>query len=81
MLSFLVPVLFTFYIQGVLKKLKISGAKRLKSGSLNLLESSGPVQIRNWIASPPSVYSVLEEAHPTFVLKLLSKFQAIFFIN
>jgi hypothetical protein len=30
MLPFLVTVLFTFYIQGVLKNLKNSGAKRLR---------------------------------------------------
>jgi hypothetical protein len=40
MLPFLVPVLLTVYIQGVLKKLKNSGAKRLNPGCLALEPSS-----------------------------------------
>jgi hypothetical protein len=35
MLPFLVPVLFTFYIEGVLKNLKNSGAKRLKTNTMH----------------------------------------------
>ena len=33
-LTYLVPVLFTFYIQGVLKLKKNSGAKRLRAESI-----------------------------------------------
>jgi hypothetical protein len=37
MLPFLVPVLFTFHVQGVLKNLKNSGAKRLKSKCVSFI--------------------------------------------
>ena len=55
--TYLVPVLFTFYIQGVLKLKKNSGAKRLKESTVMLLyikDKSKSVPLQAWIVPESS---------------------------
>ena len=48
-LTYLVPVLFTFYVQGVLKLKKNSGAKRLISGFSNMYAFPIYVYFENYL--------------------------------
>ena len=58
MLTCLVPVLFTFYIQGVLKLKNNSGAKRLRVKIVHLVERSELIKLVVWFMREEKLYRV-----------------------